>query len=95
MQYKKINFRNISCDLILNESGICKQKSLIPRIIIDDKLEANYFHYIYDKNYKTPTKIESYTMCDDIISYTVDAYNKRVDKMVETPIFVWDVTRIN
>lgn len=32
-------------------------------------------------------------MCDDIIKYTVDSYLRRIDKMIEHPIFIWDVTK--
>lgn len=44
--YNTIDFKNIQCKLIFNESGICKQKSYIPKIIIDNQIEVNYFHYI-------------------------------------------------
>lgn len=92
--YNDIDFRKIKCELVLNNSGICKQGSLIPKIIIDDDIEVNYFHYIYDKAFKAPTSRSGYTLYENIISYTIEAYNRRLIRMVERPTFIWDVTRI-
>lgn len=92
--YNKINFHNIKCDLVLNNSGICKQGSLTPKIVIDNLIEVNYFHYVYDASYVSPSKIGPYTMYNDIIAYTVNAYKQRLDRMTEEPMFVWDVTKI-
>ena len=92
--YDDIDFRNIKCELVLNNSGICKQGSLIPKIIIDDDIEVNYFHYICDKAFKAQTSRSGYTLYENIISYTIEAYNRRLTRMVERPTFIWDVTRI-
>jgi len=91
--YDNINFKNIRCELILNDSGICKNGTSVPKIIIDDKIDILYFHYILNEKYITPTKIDGYTMCKDIKQYTIDCYLRRVEKMNEDPIFIWDVTR--
>ena len=52
--YDNINFKNIKCDLITNNSGVCKLGSLTPKINIDNIVDVNYFHYIYDKSIKLP-----------------------------------------
>lgn len=95
INYDTINFRNIKCELIENNSNICKNKSLVPKLTIDNTIDIHYFHYIYNDKYQTPTKIEGYTMCNDIIEYTIDCYIRRLEKMKDDPIFVWDVTRCN
>ena len=33
--YDSLNFNNIKCELIVNDSDICKKKSLIPKIIMN------------------------------------------------------------
>ena len=91
--YDTLDFKNIKCELIHNESGICKQGSYIPKVTIDNQVEVGYFHYIQNDKYTTPTKIDGYTMCNDIIKYTVDSYMRRIEKMTEHPIFIWDVTK--
>jgi hypothetical protein len=91
--YDELNFRNIKCELIENNSGICKNKSMIPRITIDDSVNIHYFHYIQNDKYSTPTKVEGYTMYKDIITYTIDCYIRRLNKTKEQPIFIWDVTK--
>ena len=91
-EYETIDFRNITCELILNESGICKQQSYIPVITIDNQIDVHYFHYIQYDKYKIPTKVSGYTMYDDIIGYTKEHYMKRLQEMTEQPLFIWDVT---
>ena len=91
--YDVLDFKNIESELIVNTSGICKQNSLIPKLIIDNKIEVNYFHYIQNEAYKTPTKVQGYTMYNNIEQYTVDCYERRLNKMTERPIFIWDVTK--
>lgn len=91
--YNNLNFNNIDCELINNNSGICKQNSLTPKIIIDNKVEVCYFHYIQNEKYLIPTKKDGYTQCKDIIHYTLDCYKRRISKMEERPIFIWDVTK--
>jgi len=66
---------------------------LCPKIIIDNKVEVNYFHYIEDKKYSSPTKIKGYTAIDDVKKYAIDCYNRRLEKMSREPIFIWDVTK--
>lgn len=90
--YDKIDFKNIECDLQLNDSGICQQGSYTPRIIIDNKVDVNFFHYIQSEKYDSPTKINGYTMCKDILDYTKVSYLRRLEKTNSNPIFVWDVT---
>lgn len=92
--YNKIDFSNIKCELVFNDSGICKQGSMVPKITIDNDIEVYFFHYMYDTNFLSPTKRSGYTMCENIISYTVDSYARRVKRMTEEPVFVWDVTKI-
>ena len=92
--YDDIDFRNIKCELINNDTGICKKESLTPKIIIDNLIEVNYFHYIQDSNFKEPTKMSGYTFYNDIVEYATDLYNKRLLKMTESPVFIWDVTKI-
>jgi uncharacterized protein (DUF1919 family) len=43
--FDTINYQNINCQLIINKSGVCELGSIIPQIIIDNKVEVNYFHY--------------------------------------------------
>ena len=91
--YDSLNFNNIECVLETNVSGICFQKSLCPKIIIDGKVEVNYFHYIEDKKYNSPTKVKGYTAINDVKKYAIDCYTRRLEKMNGNPIFIWDVTR--
>lgn len=91
--YDTLNFNNIECEIETNNSGICFQKSLCPKIIIDNKVEVNYFHYIEDKKCDLPTKVKGYTAINDVKKYAIDCYNRRLEKMKECPIFIWDVTR--
>lgn len=92
--YDTLNFNHIECVIETNNSGICFQKSLCPKIIIDNKVEVNYFHYIEDKRYSSPTKVKCYTAIDDVKKYAIDCYNRRLEKMSGEPIFIWDVTKI-
>jgi hypothetical protein len=91
--YDSLNFNNIECVVETNVSGICFQKSLCPKIIIDGKVEVNYFHYIEDKKYNSPTKVKGYTAINDVKKYAIDCYTRRLEKMNGEPIFIWDVTR--
>lgn len=91
--YDILDFHNINCEVETNNSGICFQKSLCPKIIIDNKVEVNYFHYIEDKRYNSPTKVKGYTAINDVKKYAVECYNRRLEKMSEQPIFIWDVTK--
>lgn len=91
--YDTLNFNNIDCIVETNNSGICFQKSLCPKIIIDNKIEVNYFHYIEDKKYNSPTKVKGYTAINNVKKYAIDCYNRRLEKMSGNPIFIWDVTR--
>ena len=91
--YNEINFNNIECSLLTNNSGICKQGSMTPKIVIDNMVEINYFHYIKNEKYKTPTKISGYVMYNNIEDYTVSLYKERVKRMTDQPLFIWDVTQ--
>ncbi len=90
--YDSLDFNNIECTTETNNSGICLQNSLCPKIIIDNKVEVNYFHYIEDKKYSSPTKVKGYTAIDDVKKYAIDCYNRRLEKMSGQPTFIWDVT---
>lgn len=90
--YDRIDFSSYKCDVVVNNSGICKQNSLIPKIIIDNKVEVNYFHYIQDEKYNQPTRNDGYTLINDVKGYAIDCYKERLNLMNETPIFIWDVT---
>ena len=90
--YDTLNFKNIECNLIINESTVCEFGSKIPQIIIDNTVEVNYFHYQQNQKYNVPTKVYGYKYYNDMLKYATDEYLKRLGRMREKPIFIWHIT---
>ncbi len=90
--FDTINYQNINCQLIINKSGVCELGSIIPQIIIDNKVEVNYFHYQQNDEYDAPTKVYGYKYYNDMTKYASDEYFKRLNRMTEPPIFIWHIT---
>ena len=95
--YDILNFENIKCELVINDSKtICEQGSTIAKILIDNIIEVYYFHYQYNPKYTTePKKIGGYRYFNHIDKYTYDEYFKRLNRMNEPPIFLWHLTEHN
>ena len=92
--YDTIDFRNIKCELVTNDSKtICEQGSTVTKITIDNIIEVYYFHYQYNSKYTVkPKKIGGYRYFKEIDKYTYDEYIKRLSRMKETPIFLWHLS---
>lgn len=44
--YDTLNFENIKCELVVNNSKtICEQGTTVSKILIDDTVSVYYFHY--------------------------------------------------
>jgi uncharacterized protein (DUF1919 family) len=71
--YDNLELKRIECYLQLNDSGICKQGSYTPKIIIDNKVEVNFFHYIQSEKHERPIKDSGYTMYKYIVDYTKES----------------------
>ena len=92
-KFNVLDFNNISYRLIENNSDVCKNGSQVVQITIDNTVDVYYFHYIYNTKYKTPTKAEGHTQCSCIVQYALDTYRRRLEKMIEKPIFLWDASQ--
>lgn len=90
--YDTLNFKNIECNLIINNSTVCELGSTIPQITIDNAVEVNYFHYQQSQKHNIPTKVYGYKYYNDMINYATDEYFKRLNRMQENPIFIWHIT---
>lgn len=73
LDFNKINFYKYSF----------RNKNAISQIVIENCIELNYTHYIYDKNYNNATQIENTLdiRCNDIKKYTIDKYTARLKRM--------------
>ena len=92
--YDTLNFENIKCELVVNNSKtICEQGTTVSKILIDDTVSVYYFHYQYNPKYTIePKKIGGYKYYNHIDNYTYDEYFKRLKRMKESPIFLWHLS---
>ncbi len=91
--YDILDFRNIKCELIKNEAKtLCEYGSIVPKITIDNCVEVFYCHYQQKDKYKSPKKIGGYTYHNKINEYAVNEYFKRLERMTEPPVFLWQLT---
>lgn len=89
-----------------NEFDFSKYKvsitnSKYAKIVIDDKINVLYIHYIQDKKYDTPTKMSNILdnnsldiRYNKIIEYTNDKYEKRYKRLLandDEPLFIYDL----
>ena len=77
--YNEINFKQIKLEKEKNDY----------KIVIDGKINVYYVHYKYDANANTPIKkYDIDVFYNKIEEYILEKYNKRVDRMTHSPIFV-------
>ena len=76
--YNEIDFNNIT---------LIKEKFY--KIVIDNKVNVYYVHYLYDKNATTPIKKTPIDIVyNRIDEYIIEKYKTRLERMKEKPIFI-------
>lgn len=87
------SFDKINLNEPLFELVSTKEKCYVNTILNNtDKplhnINLNYIHYLYNKNYKSPTQVGSDILYDDIINYVKEKYFERLSRMPSENIFL-------
>jgi len=86
--YDDIDFRKFDVNVYRQS-----ETNVISQAIFNSLVKTYYVHYHQDVEYKVPTKIAIDIFSDNIIKYTEDVINRRLDRMKRTagcPIFIFD-----
>lgn len=93
VNYDSINFNKYDVS-IFEQSDTNK----VAQAIFDSKVKTYYIHYHQDEQYKTLTRKSIDIYSDDIISYTTDAIERRLERMnndKQNPIFLFETRNRN
>lgn len=91
--YDNINFNKYEVSIFQQS-----QNNRVAQAIFDSQVKTYYIHYHQDENFKTPTRKSIDIYSDDIISYTTDAINRRVQRMNQSSeclIFLFETRNRN
>lgn len=95
LNWDNINFQNIDLK--------CYSKLDDWRIIIDNKIEVEYRHMKFDKNYNTPVIQDVFVYYNKIWEYIIEKYNTRLIRMTnkidlvaidDNPGYKYDLNKI-
>lgn len=87
IDYNNINFRNYETSLYKTSTGE------VSKTIFDGKMKTYYIHYHQDESYTKPTKVSIDIYSNNIISYTNEKIDKRIERLIknnEEPIFIYE-----
>lgn len=84
--YANINFKHYD---------LTKDANWMFYINIDKQINVRMWHHLFDKDYKTPTKVGENVRYCKIWEYIVEQYERRVKLMTEDPVFIIDAGAFN
>lgn len=79
-EYKTINFKNIKLKYI--------SKHKYYDLIIDDKINVYYVHYLKDDGINESDKAKNNVYLNKIEDYIIEKYTSRLEKMKDDPIYI-------